>query len=192
MHRHPARVVEAARLLQLQPNRLRDAAKRWAKSAAHDPAQKSLFEASDTPAQSWAIFLHEGGIAPAKEGAPRPHGAEHPHPASMGPPGMHRAAPASKPDAPKTSGFAAEVLALAAGLPSAARLGATKVYLRAIFEAWPDKALTWEDFARKVLDAQKAGDLRLGDADLVGGVDSRLYDESRIVDGANEWRFLAV
>lgn len=177
MPAYSARVIEAARLLQLKPNELRAAAQQWARSAAHDPSQKSLFGSPDTPAQSWAIFLRAGGIKPEPERGPIvPANAPEPKP----------------PPAPKATNFANEALELAKSLPSSSRLGSTKVYLRAIHEAWPDDSLTWEAFVTNVLTAKRAGTLRLSDADALGEVDERLYEESRIEDGGQESRFLNV
>lgn len=84
MHNHPARTVEAARLLLLGPKQLAQAAKAWAAEAAQDPNQGSLFGKPPTPDQAWATFLKVGGVQPQ---APEVK----PIPAPSGPPTSERA-----------------------------------------------------------------------------------------------------
>lgn len=175
MPSYPPRVIEAARLLSLPPVRLRDAAKRWAKSAAVDPAQKSLFGAPDTPDQSWALFLGEGGIATTALPS-KPTIAER-----VG--GLF---------APKTEGapseFASGTLAAAASVGREGRWGQTKVYLRAVYDSLPEPKPTWDAWGADVLREAKEGGLRLAGGEQASAMDASLWEKSGI--GSPPVRFL--
>jgi hypothetical protein len=185
-------VVEAARLLLLNPKALAAAGKAWAKLAAEDPRQPRLFGKAATPAEAWAAFLKAGGVraeAPAAPPAPPP-APPAPEPTldlfAQPKPAAQPAAPAPESD---EAAFAREMLEIGKGLGPEERWGDGRVYLRALYDAI-ESPPPFEEWAAELLAAHKAGALHLAGGAQASAMDAKLWEASAVPDGAQTWRFL--
>ena len=90
------------------------------------------------------------------------------------------------------SDFASQTLVVAKGIPPDARWGSNRIYLRALYDAWPEPKPTWEAWGRELMKARSEGALRLAGGEKAGAMDSEAFEASAVADGEKTHRFLVV
>ena len=98
---------------------------------------------------------------------------------------------AAEPVEQAPSDFISEVRQIATGVGAAGRLGLNRVYLSALYAAWPGAATeSKEQFFERIREAAEGGAFRLSTVAMTGAVDKVKFQESALVSGGETYHFL--